>query len=70
MSQCDLDTSPADWVIDHPETLEVFRELCIETCCPGKSLGYLCRQRGLDAAAVLATLLRRVEASRSDKRHR
>ncbi len=29
MSECDLDTSVPDWVIDHPETLTVFQELGI-----------------------------------------
>ena len=31
MSECDLDTSVPDWVIDHPETLAVFQELGIDT---------------------------------------
>ena len=39
MSECDLDTSVPDWVIDHPETLSVFQELGIDTCCGGKSSG-------------------------------
>jgi regulator of cell morphogenesis and NO signaling len=67
MSECDLDTSVPDWVIDHPETLAVFQELGIDTCCGGKSLGFACRQRGLDGEAVLAKLLRRLEASRQDE---
>ena len=66
MSECDLDTSVPDWVIDHPETLTVFQELGIDTCCGGKSLGFACRQQGLDAEAVLAKLLRRVDTSRQD----
>jgi len=56
MTDCDLDTTVPDWVIDHPETLVVFQELGIDTCCGGKSLGFACRQRGLDAEAVLAQL--------------
>lgn len=63
MSDCDLDTSVPDWVIDHPETLAVFQELGIDTCCGGKSLGFACRQQGLDAEVVLAQLLRRLDAS-------
>jgi iron-sulfur cluster repair protein YtfE (RIC family) len=66
MSDCDLDTSVPDWVIDHPETLAIFQELGIETCCGGKSLGYACHQQGLDAEAVLAKLLCRLDASRQD----
>jgi regulator of cell morphogenesis and NO signaling len=62
----DLDTSVPDWVIDAPETLAVFQELGIDTCCGGKSLGFACRQRGLDGEAVLALLLRRLEAGRGD----
>ena len=57
MTPCDLDTSVPDWVIDHPQTLAVFEALGIDCSCGGKSLGYLCRERGLDAEAVLAKLL-------------
>jgi regulator of cell morphogenesis and NO signaling len=66
MSQCNLDTSVPDWVIDHPETLPAFQELGIDTCCGGKSLEFACRQRGLDGEAVLAKLLRRLDAGRPD----
>jgi iron-sulfur cluster repair protein YtfE (RIC family) len=66
MNECDLDTSVPDWVIDHPETLAVLQELGIDTCCGGKSLGFACRQRGLDGEAVLATPLRRLDAGRQD----
>ncbi len=58
MSVCDLDTSVADWVIEHPETLAVFQELEIDCTCGGKSLAYACRERGLDAEVVLSKLLR------------
>ena len=68
MSECDLDTPVPDWVIDHPETLSVFQELEIDTCCCGKSLGFACRQRGLDGEAVLAKLLRRLDADREQGR--
>jgi regulator of cell morphogenesis and NO signaling len=66
MNECDLDTSVPDWVVEHPETLGVFQELGIDTCCGGKSLGFACRQRGLDAEAVLARLLGRLGATRQD----
>ena len=55
---CDLDSSVPDWVIDHPESAAVFDELRIDTCCAGKSLEYLCRQRGVDPEIVLQRLLR------------
>jgi regulator of cell morphogenesis and NO signaling len=48
MSECDLDTPVPDWVIEHPDTLAVFKELGIDYFCGGKSLGFACRQRGLD----------------------
>jgi quercetin dioxygenase-like cupin family protein len=56
MSECDLDTPVPEWVIDHPETLTTFQELGIDYCCGGKSLAHACRERGLDAAAVLEQL--------------
>ena len=56
MTECDLDTPVPDWVIEHPPTLAVFQELGIDYSCGGKSLGYACRQQGLDAEVVLATL--------------
>lgn len=66
MSECVLDTPVPDWVIEHPETLAVFQELEIDTCCGGKLLGYACRQRGLDADDVLARLRRLLDVSRQD----
>jgi iron-sulfur cluster repair protein YtfE (RIC family) len=66
MSECDLDTSVPDWVIEHPETLAVFQRLAIETCCGGKSLRYACRQQGLDPETVLAALRSTLVASQHD----
>ena len=57
MDEADLDLSVADWVIDHPYAARVFDELGIEYCCAGKSLGYACRERGLDPQTVLARLV-------------
>ena len=57
MSEYDLDTSVPDWVIEHPETLSVFRELGIDYCCGGKSLAYACQQQGLPPQDVLERLL-------------
>ena len=61
---CDLDTSVPDWVFDHPESAAVFDELRIDTSCAGKSLEYLCRQRGLDPEVVFERLL-----SMTDSQH-
>lgn len=61
MILCDLDTSVPEWVIERPETLAVFQEFRIDCSCGGKSLAYACRERGLDAEAVLARLLRCVD---------
>jgi regulator of cell morphogenesis and NO signaling len=58
MTACDLDTSVPDWIIDHPETTAVFRELGIDCSCGGKSLAYACQQQGLEPEQVLARLLR------------
>ena len=58
MTSCDLDSTVPDWIIEHPETLAVFQELSIDYSCGGKSLGYACREQGLDAEVVLAKLLR------------
>lgn len=56
MSDCDLDTSVPDWVIEHPETLAIFQELHIDYCCGGKSLAYASRAAGLDLIGTLAKL--------------
>jgi len=56
MTECSLETSVPDWVIDHPETLAVFQELAIDFSCGGKSLGFACRERGLSEQHVLSKL--------------
>jgi iron-sulfur cluster repair protein YtfE (RIC family) len=61
MTSCDLDISVPDWVIEHSETLAVFQEMGIDYSCGGKSLRNACLERGLDAEAVLAKLLRCVD---------
>ena len=66
MSDCDLDTSVPDWMIEHPETYAVFQELGIDYCCGGKSLEYACQERRLDEQAVLEKLYQRIEATRRD----
>lgn len=66
MTECTLDSSVPDWVIEHPATLAVFQRLGIDYCCGGKSLEYACREQGLDAHAVLKTLLRSIEVHRNN----
>ncbi len=68
MVRCDLETAVTDWVIEHPETLATFQELGIDYCCGGESLAYACRERGLDAAAVLSRLQRCLAADQSHDR--
>ncbi len=53
---CDLDTAVPEWVIEYPRSLPLFQNLGIDYCCGGKSLEAACRERGLDAAAVLKQL--------------
>jgi MOSC domain-containing protein YiiM len=65
MTDCDLDTAVPDWVVEHPVTLAVFQALGIDYCCGGKSLATACRERGMDALAVLAELRHRIGAGES-----
>lgn len=64
---CDMDSSAPEWIIEYPETEQVFKELGIDTSCGGKSLFYLCSHQGLDPDAVLAQLQAVVEKA---SRHR
>ncbi|WP_165248396.1 DUF542 domain-containing protein [Paludisphaera soli] len=56
MTECDLDDTVPDWLIEHPETLAVFQELGVDQHCGGKSLEYASLEAGLDPEAVLARL--------------
>lgn len=62
MTQCTHETCVTDWVIDHPETLDVFQEFGIDYSCGGKSLEFACHERGLDVQAVNSTLRRCIAA--------
>ncbi|MGE3314908.1 MAG: DUF542 domain-containing protein [Planctomycetaceae bacterium] len=57
MNEPDLETSAADWVIDHPAAAHIFDELGIDYSCAGKSLRYLCEQQNQDPQAVVTRLL-------------
>jgi regulator of cell morphogenesis and NO signaling len=52
----ELDWSLPDWLIDRPSSLAVFERLGLDYSCGGKSLEYVCRERGLDPKAVLQEL--------------
>jgi regulator of cell morphogenesis and NO signaling len=62
MTDCDLETSVPDWIIEHPETLAMFQASGIDYSCGGRSLEYACREKGLDATVVLQKLHQRIEA--------
>ncbi len=52
----DLDTSTADWIVEHPETLPLFERHGVEWTCGGKSLAFACREAGLEATWFLREL--------------
>lgn len=64
MTDCSLESSVPDWIIDHPETLQVFEKWGIDFSCGGKSLLYACQQQGLDEDEVLRELHRSIEGER------
>lgn len=67
---CDMDSTAHEWMIEYPQTEQVFHQLGIDTSCGGKSVFYLCTQQGIDPDALLAQLQRVVEHSqhpRDDK---
>lgn len=68
MTDCTLDTSVVDWIIDHPESMPVFVDLGIDCSCGGKSLEYACLSAGLVPAEVLARLQKEIESGRSELR--
>ncbi|WP_153555682.1 hypothetical protein [Roseimaritima sediminicola] len=53
---CDLDSTVPEWIIEYPQTEGLFRRLELEMHCGGKSLRYVCQQRGLDPLEVLGGL--------------
>lgn len=61
MTDCSLESSVPDWILDHPETWSVFQELGIDCSCGGRSLEFACRDQGLDAQAVLVRLRRTID---------
>lgn len=56
MTNLDLDTSVVEWVIDHPEVQCLLESLGIDQSCPGRSLGFVCRQMDLEPNFVLKQL--------------
>ena len=67
MTICDLDSSVPDWIIEYPETTQVFNELNIDTSCGGKSLRYICICQGSNPQEVLERLRQIVADSRGGK---
>jgi len=65
-TECTLDSSVPDWIVEHPETLAVFQELGIDYSCGGKSLEFACRERGHDAHSVLSELHRSIQTRPDD----
>jgi regulator of cell morphogenesis and NO signaling len=63
MNDDDLEKSLVDWVIDVPASRTVFEECGLDYSCAGKSLEYVCRQRGIHPEDVLAKIRRAVADS-------
>ncbi|MEQ8789943.1 MAG: DUF542 domain-containing protein [Pirellulaceae bacterium] len=63
MTDCDLETSVTDWLIDHPEILPVLEELGIDYSCGGKSLEFACQEVGLNVNSVLSSLRQAIEVA-------
>ncbi|MBD3673909.1 MAG: DUF542 domain-containing protein [Planctomycetaceae bacterium] len=66
MTNCSLETSVPDWIIDHPETQTVFQELEIDCSCGGKSLEFACREQSLNMESVLSALHSAIECHRNE----
>jgi iron-sulfur cluster repair protein YtfE (RIC family) len=52
----DGDSTLPDWLIDVPASAAVFKRYGLDTSCGGKSLGYVCRQAGIDPEHILREL--------------
>ena len=65
MTECGLETSVPDWLIEHPEILPVLQKLGIGYSCGGKSLEYACEERGLDVNSVPTTFREVIEANQN-----
>ncbi len=66
MTECDLEISVPDWLIEHPEVLPVIQKLGIDCSCGGKSLEYACRELGIDPQSVLTELRRHIANHRNN----
>jgi regulator of cell morphogenesis and NO signaling len=53
MQKFTIDDAVVDWAIEYAESITVFEKHGIEYCCGGKSLAWVCEQRGLDPQVVL-----------------
>ena len=53
MQELTINDAVVDWAIEHAESIAVFEKHGIEYCCGGKSLAWVCEQRGLDSQVIL-----------------
>ena len=60
--ELNLDSGVVDWVLDSPDSVEVFKAFGIDYTCGGQSLRYACERAEVDPLAVM----RRLEESRSE----
>jgi iron-sulfur cluster repair protein YtfE (RIC family) len=63
MSDDDAEKSLVDWVIDVPAAQAVFEEFNLDYSCAGKSLAYVCRQRGISLRLVLSKIRGAMEST-------
>ncbi|TWT61424.1 hypothetical protein [Rubinisphaera italica] len=63
MTDCSLESSIPDWIIDHPETIPIFKEMGIDSSCGGKSLEYLCLLQDLDKQFVFSKLVDAIKST-------
>ena len=53
MQELTIADAVVDWAIEHVESITVFEKHGIEYGCGGKSLAWVCEERGLDPQNVL-----------------
>ena len=50
---CGLETSLADWAVDHPEIVPLMERMGLDYTCGGRSLEWACLRCGLNPTMVL-----------------
>lgn len=66
MPQLQIEDSIVDWVTEYPESIAVFEKQGIDYCCGGKSLLYVCAQKGLNPKSILVEIFRNSQQNISD----